>query len=158
MKKRYNKKGGYKLEYLTSISKSSDEDNCVSFNCPYCNQRFKLEMTEFEEYEGEKIYCPSCGLNDGINAFCTDDFIEVEEIEAMNFIKEHLNEMFKGLSKKSPKNVHIKSKPLRKESSPTLYEKDDLELLKTDCCDRVIKINPISYSIKPYCPYCGGIS
>lgn len=146
------------MEYYTSISKSSDEDNCVSFNCPHCNERFKLEMNEFEEFEGDIIYCPSCGLNDEINAFSSDDLREAAEIEAMNLLKDQINGLFKGLSKRSSKNVRIKTKPLKKDSSPTLYEKDDLELFKTNCCDRVIKMNPISYSIKPYCPYCGGIS
>jgi len=115
-------------------------------------------MNEFEEFEGDIIYCPSCGLNDEINAFYSDDLREAAEIEAMNLLKDQINGMFKGLSKRSSKNVRIKTKPLKKDSSPTLYEKDDLELFKTNCCDRVIKMNPISYSIKPYCPYCGGIS
>ncbi|KGR74300.1 hypothetical protein [Ureibacillus manganicus] len=146
------------MEYYTSISKSSDEDNCVSFNCPHCNERFKLEVNEFEEFEGDKLYCPSCGLHGEISEFYSDDMMEAAEVEAMNMAKDLINNMFKGLSKKSSKNVRIKATPLKKDTSPTLYEKDDLELFKTDCCQRIIKINPISYSIKPYCPYCGGIS
>lgn len=140
------------MEYYISIS--SDEDNCVSFNCPHCHERFKLEMNEFEEFEGDLMYCPNCGLNEEINAFYSDDIIEAAEIEGENLVKDYLNDMFKSFSKKSSKNV----KSLKKESSPTLYEKDDLELFKTNCCDRIIKINPISYTIKPYCPYCGGTS
>lgn len=140
------------MEYYISIS--SDEDNCVSFNCPHCHERFKLEMNEFEEFEGDLMYCPNCGLNEEINAFYSDDIIEAAEIEGENLVKDYLNDMFKSFSKKSSKNV----KSLKKESSPTLYEKDDLELFKTNCCDRIIKINPISYTINPYCPYCGGTS
>lgn len=58
--------------------------------------------------------------------FALDDLREAAEIEAMNLAKDYLNDMFKGLSKKSSKNVRIKTKPLKKDSSPTLYEKDDL--------------------------------
>ncbi|MGM9978346.1 MAG: hypothetical protein ACI33J_06075 [Clostridium sp.] len=75
------------MEYYTSVSKSSDEDNCVSFNCPHCRERFKLEMNDFEEFEGDIMYCPSCGLNDKIGAFYTNDLIEAAEIEAINLVK-----------------------------------------------------------------------
>ena len=146
------------VEYITSISKSSDEDNCVSFNCPHCNERFKLEVNEYEEFDSDILYCPSCGLNETRTEFYSEDIREAAKIEIMNYVSNHLNSVFKGLSKNKSKNIRINMKPLKEESSPTLYEKDDLEILKTNCCDRIVKINPISYSIKPYCPYCGGVS
>jgi len=97
-------------KYIT-ISKSSDSDNCVSFNCPHCNERFKLEVIEFEEFEGEKLYCPYCGLNDAIKEFYSDDTINAAQLEVGNVTSDLINDFLKGLSKNNSKSFKIKTRP-----------------------------------------------
>lgn len=44
------------------VSIPADEDGYVSFECPHCEQRFKLRADEFEESDIINLFCPICGL------------------------------------------------------------------------------------------------
>jgi redox-regulated HSP33 family molecular chaperone len=44
------------MSYKTfEISIPADEDGYVTFQCPYCNQRFKLNASEIQDSDGVDI-------------------------------------------------------------------------------------------------------
>lgn len=42
---------------IIQISIPADEDGFVSFECPHCEQRFKLRADEFEESDIINLFC-----------------------------------------------------------------------------------------------------
>jgi len=102
-------KGGMSMSYKTfEISIPADEDGYVKFQCPYCNQRFKLNGSEIEDSDVVDLYCPICGLVNEVECFYSDEVIEMAmntaENEAMNMIYD----MFKGLERKTRSNKNFK--------------------------------------------------
>lgn len=147
------------MSYKTfQISIPADEDGYVKFQCPYCNQRFKLSASEIEYSDVVDLYCPICGLVNEVECFYSDEVIEkaisIVENEAMNMIYD----MFKGLERKTRSNKNFKVKAGKKPNVPIkeLYESiDELIIVKVDCCDKHIKVNELDRLVEVYCSYCG---
>jgi len=140
------------------ISIPADEDGYVSFECPHCEQRFKLKADEFEDSDVINLYCPICGLAHELDHFYSKDFIDkamgIAEQEAMEMIYD----MFKGLERKNRGNKFVKFKagPKPKVDIKELYENID-ELVETEvqCCKKHLKVTELDKLIGVYCSYCG---
>lgn len=147
------------MSYKTfQISIPADEDGYVSFQCPYCNQRFKLNVNEFQESEVIDLYCPICGLANEVDCFYSNEIIEkalsIAENEAMNMIYD----MFKGWERKTRGNKNFNVKAGRKPNIPIneIYENiDELIVVKANCCKKHIKVKELDRLLGIYCSYCG---
>lgn len=140
------------------ISIPADEDGYVSFECPHCEQRFKLRADEFEESDIINLFCPICGLVHELDHFYSTVFIEkamnLAEQEAMEMIYD----MFKGLERKSRGNKFMKFKAGSKPrvDIKEIYENiDELVEVESNCCKKHIKVTELDRLIGVYCSYCG---
>lgn len=130
-----------------TLTKLSDNDGCVTLKCKHCEDKFKVNVQEFEDFQGEFMFCASCGLSSNSQELIfTEDFQKNAQIELENFALKELQKMF------GKKNVKGKLK------TPTnLYEVNDMNLILKNCCNRQVKINNLTNFTSTYCPYCGGI-
>ncbi|MER2172476.1 MAG: hypothetical protein ABS938_17805 [Psychrobacillus psychrodurans] len=130
-----------------SLTKFTDIDGCITLQCKHCGDKFKVNVQEFEDFQGEFMFCASCGLEDySQNFILTEDFQKNAQIELENLALRELQKMF------GKKNVKGKLK------TPTdLFEVNDMHLILKDCCNRQVKINNSANFASTYCPYCGGI-
>lgn len=129
------------------LSKLADSDGCITLQCNHCGDRFKVNVQEFEDFEGEFMYCASCGLSSNPQELVfTEDFKKNAQIEMENLALKELQRMF------GKKNVKGKFK-----IPSNLYEINDMNLIQKNCCNRQVKINNAANFTSTYCPYCGGI-
>lgn len=146
-------------QFLIEISIPADEEGYISFECPYCKNRFKLEVNEFKDSSVTELYCPYCGLRDDINNFYNSDVIEKVEEIATNYAIDLINNMFKDFerSTRGNKNIRVKTKNIKKVSEKNLYENvDEYEIVPlNNCCNKAIKVPLLEKLIGVYCPYCG---
>lgn len=142
-----------------NISIPSDDEGFVSFQCPHCNERFKLLVNEVQEDDVIQLFCPKCGLLGEPNSFITDDVIDHANTVIENIASEMINDFVKNMGKSFRNNKNISFKPGKKldiEHPKSLYEKDnDFEEHKFKCCDKQAKIKKSSSYGYIYCPYCG---
>lgn len=140
------------------ISIPTDEDGFVSFECPHCEQRFKLRANEFEESDIINLFCPICGLAHELNHFYSKDFIEMTMNLAKQEAMEMIHDMFKGLERKSRGNKFVKFKAgsKTKVDIKEIYENlDELIEFEMECCNKHIKVTELDKLIGVYCSYCG---
>jgi uncharacterized Zn-finger protein len=140
------------------ITIPADEEGYASFQCPYCEQRFKLNAGEIQDSDKASIYCPMCGLIHEINYFYSKEVIgkamEIAEQEALNMIFD----AFKGLERKSrSSSLKFKAGKKPKVYTKEIYENID-ELIESNlkCCNKNIKVRELDKLIGVYCSYCGG--
>jgi DNA-directed RNA polymerase subunit RPC12/RpoP len=146
-------------EKIFELSIPVDDEGYVTFECPYCGIRFKLEAEEFEASSILDLYCPACGLVNEINSFYTSEVIVKAEEIAMNYAIDMINKMFKDLERGSRNNkfIKFKSNRIKKEYGTELYENvDELEITGLNCCSKTVKVRLLDRYIGIYCPYCGG--
>lgn len=129
------------------LSKFADIDGCITLKCKHCEDRFKVNIQEYEDFHGEFMFCAYCGLSSNPQELVfTEDFQKNAQIELENLALKELQKMF------GKKNVKGKLK------TPTvLYELNDMNLILKNCCNRQVKINSSANFASTYCPYCGGI-
>lgn len=146
-------------EYKFEINIPADDEGFVTFECPYCGNRFKLNVNEFKESSVIGMYCPICGLINEITNFYTSDVIEKAEEIAMNHAIDLINNMFRNLerSTKGSKYLKFKTQNIKKDTGKVLYENvDEFEIVElNNCCNKSIKVTLIDKFIGTYCPYCG---
>lgn len=64
-------------EEIIQINIPSDIDNHITFQCPFCNERFKLNTIEYRKSHLEEIFCSYCGLIGFKNKFLNDEVIDL---------------------------------------------------------------------------------
>lgn len=141
------------------ISIPADDEGYVSFECPFCGERFKLKVDEFKEMDNTNLFCPMCGLTNEISNFYSKDVVEKAMEIAEQYAMDLINKMFKDLERSTRGNsfMKVKAKEIKTESTKVLYENDDeLVIEKEKCCERNVKIRILDKFIGVYCPYCGG--
>ena len=143
---------------IIQISIPADEDGFVSFECPHCEQRFKLRADEFEESNIINLFCPLCGLAHDLDHFYSKDFIEKATNLANQEAMETIYDMFKNLERKSRGNKFVKFKagPKTRVDIKKIYENiDELIEVEVECCNRHLKVTELDKLIGVYCSYCG---
>lgn len=146
------------MDDTRQIGIPSDEEGYISFECPSCEDRFKLHADEYDGDAASTIYCPLCGLNNSIGEFLTKDVPRVAEAHATEMALDAVEKMFGDLERKSRGNKFIKfragKRPPRRER-PELREVTDLAIVQFACCDRSAKVPHSDALSGVYCPYCG---
>lgn len=140
------------------ISIPADEDGYVSFECPHCEQRFKLRVDEFEDSDVISLFCPICGLVHELDHFYSRVFVEKAMNLADQEAMEMINVMFKDFKRKNRGNEFIKFKAGSKPQVEIkeIYENiDELVEAKVNCCEKHLKVTELDKLIGVYCPYCG---
>ncbi len=140
------------------ITVPSDNDGFITLQCPFCDDRFKLTVADFEREDIIEICCPYCGLRHQHNHFLTDEVIEQANIIVANYAKSIINKWAKDSERRFRSNKHIKfkaGKPLKMDKEKTLFEKEELETYNLKCCQITVKTRPLSQVIGVYCPCCG---
>lgn len=142
-----------------SISLPADADGYVTFQCPYCNSRFKLSADEYQDEEKpfDELCCPYCGLSHDKSRFFSDDVIDVATTMAKNYAIELINESF-GKIAHDTRNSFVKMtfNPMKSEDVKKLNENETEETeFKCPYCDRHVKVVYCIGESKTYCPYCG---
>ena len=129
------------------LRKLVDIDGFVTLKCKHCEDKFKVNVEELEDFQGEFIFCTSCGLSSNrIELIFTEEFQKNAQIELENLALKKLQKIF------GKKNVKGKL-----QTPMNLYELNDMNLILKNCCNRQVKINNLTNLTSTYCPYCGGI-
>lgn len=145
-------------EVTFKITVPSDNDGFVTLQCPFCEDRFKLTVTDFERGDIIEIFCPYCGLRHEHSHFLTDEVIEQAQVIAANYLKSQVNQWVKDLERSTKSNKYVKfkaGKPLKMDAEKILFEKEELETYTLNCCEITVKTRPIHQVIGVYCPCCG---
>jgi DNA-directed RNA polymerase subunit RPC12/RpoP len=136
----------------------TDQDGFVTFQCIFCEDKFKLAASEIQQDEIIQIFCPYCGLSHEPSYFLSDDVVEHAQILVMNHVQELLNGFGADLERqfRNDKNISFKATgKFESEEETLLFEKEEMELKVFECCNRSVKINLLRKQIGVYCPYCG---
>jgi uncharacterized Zn-finger protein len=140
------------------ITVPSDNDGFITLQCPFCDDRFKLTVEDFQREDILEIFCPYCGLRHQHSHFLRDEVIEQAQIIASNHAKSLLNQWVKDLEKSTKRNKFVKfkaGKPLKIEAEKILFEREELETTTLACCQVTVKTRPLNKVIGVYCPCCG---
>ncbi|WP_377482166.1 MAG: hypothetical protein P2A85_29155 (plasmid) [Microcoleus anatoxicus] len=140
------------------ITVPSDNDGFITLQCPFCDDRFKLTVEDFQREDIIEIFCPYCGLRHQHSQFLRDEVIEQAQIIASNYAKSLLNQWVKDLEKSTKRNkfVNFKAGKLPKlETEKILFEQEELETTTLVCCLVTVKTRPLNKVIGVYCPCCG---
>ncbi len=139
-----------------------DSEGYVTFECPFCGSKFKLQAGEYQSEDAPvtELFCPYCGLTRKDDAFLSQDVIEYARALAENYFIEQLNEAFGKASQSINRSgrgvVKMEYKPLKKVETPELRAIDSSETeFKCSCCERRVKVLYCAGSSKIFCPYCG---
>jgi uncharacterized Zn-finger protein len=140
------------------ITIPSDDNGFITLQCPFCSDRFKLTAEDFQREDIIDIFCPYCGLQHEPSRFLTDEVLEQAQVIAMNYAKSIINDFSKDLKRQFKRKKHISFKagnPLKMENDRILFEREELEKTKLECCQLTVKTRPLSKEIGIYCPCCG---
>ena len=145
-------------EKSIQVTVPADEDGFVSFECPHCEQRFKLRADEVQESYAISLFCPICGLAHELDHFYSKAFTE----KAMNIVEQEAMEtahnIFKKFERQSRNSKFVKSKagPKPRFDIKEMYENiDELVEVEAKCCKKHLKVTGLDRSIGAYCAYCG---
>lgn len=144
------------LDEVITIEIPADEDGFVLFECPKCNEQFKVKPQDYEDDEVVEIWCPSCGMTS--ESYLTEDVIELAKAKLLNAAMDELHKEFKKLERSTHgKDLGFKAGKKSKHKAEGRLEAkiDALEIITLDCCDREAKIPPLDLSSVYYCPFCG---
>ncbi|MEI3610175.1 hypothetical protein [Pseudogracilibacillus sp. SO10305] len=136
-----------------------DEDGFFSMQCPYCNNRFKINGQYFKTLDKDEVFCPICGLANKVSTFYTKETIDLSMSIAKNYAEEIIYNAFKGFNSKRRTKGIIKTKGFKKPSPivESLYENDDtLIMAHKECCNVKLKVTVLDKWLTPYCIKCGG--
>lgn len=141
-------------EKIGKISLPCDSDGYTLFQCPYCNNYFKLNNNELIEEEINDLFCPICGLSSSLEKFITDDVKQYAQDIAFNYAIEMLNKRLKKLERSSKGMLKL-TKPLKTKPEKRLYDREEgFEIVHFECCNKSAKIFLLDKETA-YCPYCG---
>lgn len=143
-----------------TISLPADADGYVTFQCPFCNSRFKLKADEYNDKDKpfDDLCCPYCGLTQDKGHFFTDEVVDAAESIAQNYAAELINEslgkMAKGINTRSC--IKMTYTPMQNKEVKKLNE-DETEEIEYGCpyCDRHFKVGYCIGESRSFCPYCG---
>ncbi|MEW5567672.1 hypothetical protein [Rossellomorea marisflavi] len=134
----------------------TDSEGFYSLECPYCNERFKANASDYESEDTLELFCPSCGLVGERSNFIPNEVIEHAETLAANFMKQEIYNSFKKTSRKTKGfGISFDMKKPKAEEPKLLKEDEDLEQIELQCCDKIIKVNIDQMVSNVYCPFCG---
>jgi len=144
-------------EVSLNFSIPTDNEGYVTLECPFCNDKFKLEVTEVKQDDVINLYCPYCGLLNEVNKFLPKEVIEQATIIASNYLKQLLNGYLDNVEKtfKNSNIISVKTQKFNLENEKELFEiSDNFESIEFNCCNGKAKVNVIE-KLGVYCPYCG---
>ena len=122
-----------------------DADGFADLQCPHCGERFRLRPEDYPTDEIPKVFCPSCGLPQGIHY--SDEIMAYAESVAKGKAERLLARKLGAFG-----NVRIRPEHIGGPPEPTDATIEDVAMT---CCGRHAKINPLTAFTAPYCPYCG---
>lgn len=118
-----------------------------------------LEKNELENIDMPFIFCPICGLPNGINTFYCPETIEKAHQVATDWAMKEIQRQLGGTIKSINKSGFIKMdlKMPKKETEIELYQGvNDYIIHNTYCCSVSVKVKELEQQIGVYCPVCGG--
>lgn len=145
-------------ETVYHVRVRSDSEGCVTFQCPFCDNRFKLSAQDAHKEDLIFVFCPYCGLQKNLNDFLSDEVVEHLQTLAANEVKKILNQSLKKLQRSFQGNQFIKvkaGKPLKLETENLLFEREEMELTECRYCGFSTKVKALLAVAGVYCPYCG---
>lgn len=145
-------------ETVQHVRVPGDSDGYVTFQCPFCDNRFKLSAQDAYREDLIFVFCPYCGLQKDPNYFLSDEVVEHLQTLAANEAKKIVNQFVKDLDKTFQGNQFIKfkaSRPLKLETENLLFEREEMEVSECRYCEFSAKVKPSSAVTGVYCPYCG---
>lgn len=135
-----------------------DSDGFISFECPYCKSKFKLNVNEYTDDENENIFCPYCGLEKVKSEFYASEVIEQATSIAQNYMFEKINKTFGKMSKNLNRNSILKMKfePLKKVDIKKIRTDDTVEeQFECGICKKHVKVLYCIGKSNVFCSYCG---
>lgn len=140
-----------RLEFSIPI----DDDGYAEYQCPFCEEKFRLMYSEFNDESIIEMHCPSCGLSDVPEKFLTNEMVEHINAKLQNMLIENVNRSFSKLNFKS-KNMQVTTKKISKVSEKSVFLKDtNFDVIEFRCCSKKVKVLSVFGNTKCYCPYCG---
>lgn len=140
------------------INTHGDSDDFMTFQCPYCNNTFKLDAGECQEDDVIELFCPYCGLVDEPNSFLNDEIIQLAMDKAENYMIDLINDFSKDIERifKGNSCVKVKTDKICNKAEKEVFEVDteDVEV-KLGCCERHVKVKLSAKESGIICPYCG---
>lgn len=142
------------------IKIDGDSEGYVTFECPFCESEFKLNASEFQNDDNifTELFCPYCGLTDGINNFYSKEVIEQAKAIAYNYMMEQINQMFSDFKRsvRGSKHIKVDFKELKKVNLKELKDKDTVEeIFSCPMCENHVRVLYCAGISKIFCPYCG---
>lgn len=95
------------MEKSFTINLSSDTDGFLEYECPFCEQKFRLATNEFQgSGDYSELYCPYCKLKSSSENFYTTEGIQYIE-ECKEIIAKNLTfETIKNATKNNIENIN----------------------------------------------------
>lgn len=142
------------------IKIEGDSEGYVTFECPFCESEFKLNISEFQNEDNvfTELFCPYCGLTDEINKFYSKEVIKQAEAIAYNYMMDQINKAFSDIKRSVRNNKYIKVdfKELKKVNLKELKDKDTVEeIFSCHMCENHVRVLYCAGISKIFCPYCG---
>ncbi|MDM0742961.1 hypothetical protein QTH94_11440 [Clostridium perfringens] len=142
------------------IKIDGDSEGYVTFECPFCESEFKLNASEFQNDDNifTELFCPYCGLTDGINNFYSKEVIEQAKAIAYNYMMEQINQRFSDFKRsvRGSKHIKVDFKELKKVNLKELKDKDTVEeIFSCPMCENHVRVLYCAGISKIFCPYCG---
>lgn len=140
-----------------SVSVPLDEDGYLVFQCPHCEDRYKLLPAEFEEDDVINVFCPYCGLQAELNESFTPEVVAAIQQIAMNRVSQLFEDAMREVARSSKGTMDVQVQSDEKDA-PELIESDkQLHVHVFDCCGRSAKLRAVDSMSIVYCPYDGVI-
>lgn len=142
------------MDEKTTIQLQGDENGAMKLSCPFCEEQFKIYISDWKEFEDDKLTCALCGLSAEFKKFLPKEVYEAVEQAVYERAEQMIYDAFKGF--KSSKFLKVKlPKP------KTTLPKDIKTYNTTDAvyccrvCNKEYRIPNFSENQKTYCPFCG---
>lgn len=154
-----NSEGGVIMsEEIIKLSIPADSDGYVNFQCPYCDNTFKLHAGECQEDDIMELFCPLCGLVDEPSAFLNDEIVQLAMDKVTNMVVDKINDFSNNLERLFRGNsiIKVKTAKMDKKGEKEVFEVDSEEVIvELPCCNRHLKVKFSTKESGVICPYCG---
>ena len=141
------------MEKSFTINLSSDTDGFLEYECPFCEQKFRLATNEFQgSGDYAELYCPYCKLKSSSENFYTTEGIQYIE-KCKEIIAENLT--FETIKNATKNNKFFKLTTKHKKRglpNPPILEESNMTNKKCVECEHEFKI--LNGHISTCCPYC----
>lgn len=127
------------------ISVPLDVDGFADLQCPHCRERFRLRPDDYSSDEVPHIFCPSCGLPQGIHY--SDEIMNYTKAVASVKVQKAMVRALRGFGASALRSPSVGDPPVPTDST--------LQNHQFACCGHRAKISPLVIISEPYCPYCG---